>query len=654
METQEQKSNLAQLRDVRLEKIQSLRKMGIDPYPAIAKKDVDIKKVLESFSEFENKTIKLAGRLMSLREHGQLVFGHIADQSAKIQLYIRNDTINSYNKERQNLGFSELNLLDVGDFVNVEGTITKTKTGEISVLVKDLWLISKALRPLPDKWKSITDKETRYRRRYLDLTMNQETKELFVRKAKFFEAARDFLTSRGFMEVETPVLEYKTGGADARPFITHHNDLGIDLYMRISTELYQKRLIGGGYEKIFTLGPNFRNEGVDDEHLQEYQQIEWYWAYADYKDNMQLTKDLFIYLAQQVYGRTVFETRGHKFDLAKDWKEIDYAKIIKSRLGINIFKDSELKMLRVIEKAGIHLKGRLNRNRLIDNLWKIIRKTIPGPAFLINEPKFMSPLAKSLPDNPELTQRFHIIIAGSELGNGYSEINDPVDQLDRFLEQEEARLEGDDESQMLDIDFVEMLEYGMPPTSGFGMSERVFWYLEDISGREGTFFPLMRQELENSTKQIYGDILRPDKIKVRHQDKSRKMVLVLNKELKGWELTNTIGHLSAYLGSRVGENITSRPTFTTQDGKELPANSQYPIITLAAKSSQLIDLMDKLNKESLQFLIYVDEMIKFSDDVQLAKMISQKELDKLNILGIGIFGENDKINILTKKFSLWK
>ncbi|HOY46695.1 MAG TPA: DUF2000 family protein [Candidatus Dojkabacteria bacterium] len=311
-------------------------------------------------------------------------------------------------------------------------------------------------------------------------------------------------------------------------------------------------------------------------------------------------------------------------------------------------------MLRVIEKAGIHLKGRLNRNRLIDNLWKIIRKTIPGPAFLINEPKFMSPLAKSLPDNPELTQRFHIIIAGSELGNGYSEINDPVDQLDRFLEQEEARLEGDDESQMLDIDFVEMLEYGMPPTSGFGMSERVFWYLEDISGREGTFFPLMRQELENSTKQIYGDILRPDKIKVRHQDKSRKMVLVLNKELKGWELTNTIGHLSAYLGSRVGENITSRPTFTTQDGKELPANSQYPIITLAAKSSQLIDLMDKLNKESLQFLIYVDEMIKFSDDVQLAKMISQKELDKLNILGIGIFGENDKINILTKKFSLWK
>ncbi|HOY46694.1 MAG TPA: OB-fold nucleic acid binding domain-containing protein [Candidatus Dojkabacteria bacterium] len=321
METQEQKSNLAQLRDVRLEKIQSLRKMGIDPYPAIAKKDVDIKKVLESFSEFENKTIKLAGRLMSLREHGQLVFGHIADQSAKIQLYIRNDTINSYNKERQNLGFSELNLLDVGDFVNVEGTITKTKTGEISVLVKDLWLISKALRPLPDKWKSITDKETRYRRRYLDLTMNQETKELFVRKAKFFEAARDFLTSRGFMEVETPVLEYKTGGADARPFITHHNDLGIDLYMRISTELYQKRLIGGGYEKIFTLGPNFRNEGVDDEHLQEYQQIEWYWAYADYKDNMQLTKDLFIYLAQQVYGRTVFETRGHKFDLAKDWKE---------------------------------------------------------------------------------------------------------------------------------------------------------------------------------------------------------------------------------------------------------------------------------------------------------------------------------------------
>jgi lysyl-tRNA synthetase class 2 len=254
---------------------------------------------------------------------------------------------------------------------------------------------------------------------------------------------------------------------------------------------------------------------MDDEHLQEFYDIEWYWAYADYRDNMKLVRELFLEIAKKVYGKTDFETRGHKFDLADEWKEIDYATSIKDNFDIDIFKDSDEKILDVIKKNNIEMGGEVNRNRIIDTLWKDIRTKVSGPAFLVNQPKFISPLAKSHEDNEELTQRFQVIIAGSELGNGYSEINDPQDQLERFLEQQELRESGDDEAHMLDIDFVEMLEYGMPPVSGYGHSERIFWFMEDVTAREGTFFPQMRIETENLTKEIYKD-------KVKFEDVKKK------------------------------------------------------------------------------------------------------------------------------------
>lgn len=311
------------------------------------------------------------------------------------------------------------------------------------------------------------------------------------------------MLEKGFVEVETPVLEHFTGGADARPFKTHHNTLDEDFYLRISTELYLKRLIGGGFEKIFTLGPNFRNEGIDDEHLQEYYQIEWYWAYANYRDNMDMVKEMFRYIAQNVYGKTKFESKGYSFNLAEEWQEIDYVEILKEKFGIDIFTSSDEEIHSVVKKQGIELEGAINRNRLIDNLWKAVRKDISGPAFLINEPKFMSPLAKSKQDDEKITERFHVILAGSELGNGYSELNDPVDQFERFSEQQKARDAGDEEAQMMDIDYVEMLEYGMPPTSGYAHSERLFWFLEDISAREATLFPQMKRYVDPLNNDIY-------------------------------------------------------------------------------------------------------------------------------------------------------
>lgn len=499
---EDQAYDLIGQRQQRLTKAAKLRAAHLDPYPARTIKEYPNKHVIDHFSELEGKSITVAGRVSSWREHGKVIFGDVVDQSGKLQLFIRANELE--NVTDGYLSWESLELVDIGDFVEAFGVVTKTQTGEVSLLVKKLRIITKTIRPIPVK---LENKEERYRRRYLDFVVNPEHRERFIRKAAFWRANREFMQERGFVEVETPVLEHVTGGADARPFVTHHNDLDEDLYMRISTELYQKRLIGGGFEKIFTIGPNFRNEGISDEHLQEYYQIEWYWAYADYRDNMHMVKEMFRHIAQAVYGKTQFTTRGHTFDLADKWQEIDYVATIRDRFGVDIFADSEDKMLSVLQENNVYLDGDNNRNRLADNLWKVIRRSIAGPAFLINEPAFMSPLAKAKSDDPRLTERFHVILGGSELGNGYSEINDPQDQLERFLEQQQLRDAGDDEAQMLDIDYVEMLEYGMPPTSGYAHSERLFWFLEDVTAREGTLFPLMKSEVHKTTRKIYSDVV---------------------------------------------------------------------------------------------------------------------------------------------------
>lgn len=485
-------SRLEEILKEREKKIVSLKKMGIDLYPARSVKEKSNKEVVDNFEKYEGKTLTLAGRIMAWREHGKLIFGQIQDQSGKIQLFIREDTMASADKVKETLGFDNLDLLDIGDIIQATGEIVKTRTGEVSLQVIEIKILTKARLPLPEKWVGIVDPDEAFRKRYLDLLMSPEKIHRFERKAKFWSKCREFMAEKGFIEVETPVLEAVTGGADAKPFVTHMNTIDQDFFLRISTELYQKRLIGAGFEKIYTLAPNFRNEGMDDEHLPEYYSLEWYWAYADYRDNMQLTRELYRYLAKEIYGKTKFVSRGMEYDLADDWEEIDYLKVIKERIDIDIMNSTDSEMIEAIKKAGVKLTGEINRARLIDNCWKIVRKTIAGPAFLINEPKSMSPLAKSKPEDPTLTERFHIIIAGSELGNGYSELNDPMDQKERFDEQQKAREKGDEEAQMMDLDFVEMLSYGMPPTSGFGMSERVFWFMEDVSAREGTLFPPLR------------------------------------------------------------------------------------------------------------------------------------------------------------------
>ncbi|MDO8528512.1 MAG: lysine--tRNA ligase [Nanoarchaeota archaeon] len=472
----------------RIKKIEELRKKKINPYP----NKFDKKKSLVECSKSKSGSkVQTAGRLISKRDIGKIAFGKLLDFSGNMQVVFQDK------KTPEKVFDFFKSYIDIGDFIGIEGKTFKTKTGEYSILVTKLELLSKSILPLPEKFHGLSDEEERLRKRYLDIMMNPEVKELFVKKYHFWKSVRDFLTKKGFMEVETPALETMPGGADARPFITHHNTFDIDVYLRISMgELWQKRLMVAGFEKIFELGRQFRNEGISSEHLQDYTQMEFYWAYANYEDGMKLVEEMYKYITKQTLGTLNFTSRGFKIDLSKPWKKIDYASEIKKQTGVDFFKSTAKQIEDKLTKLGIGFEPNLEKERLIDLLWKYCRKNIGGPAFLVNHPVEVSPLAKRNPKKPGVVEEFVIILAGSELGKGYSELNDPIDQENRFLRQQELRKAGDEEAQMHDKDFVEALKYGMPPTCGFGLSERLFAFLVDKPVRECQIFPLMKPQSE--------------------------------------------------------------------------------------------------------------------------------------------------------------
>jgi len=426
---------------------------------------------------------------MLLREMGNITFITLQDEAGRIQVVLNKKEFSAPDDYK----FWVKNL-DLGDFIGVDGERFDTNKGERSVLVKRMTLLTKAIRPLPDKHKGLSDEETRLRKRYLDLLLNPEVKEMAYKIDRFWNAIRSFLKERGFVEVFTPALELTTGGGDARPFTTHHNALDIEVKLRISMgELWQKRLMVGGLEKTFEIGRQFRNEGMSAEHLQDYTQMEFYWAYANYEMGMALVEELFKYVAQETFGTLKFSMRGFEVDLGRPWERYDYAETLMRFTNVDIANTSIEEVEKRLRELGVEYdrKG-FNLARGVDALWKYCRKQIAGPGFLVNEPLALSPLAKRSPAHPDVVERFHVIIAGSELGNGYSELNDPIDQANRFAEQQKMRDAGDEEAQMYDKDFVEALEYGMPPTCGFGLSERVFCYFMDKPARECQIFPLMR------------------------------------------------------------------------------------------------------------------------------------------------------------------
>lgn len=488
---------LSDYRDERLKKLSEIKERGIDPYPAKSNRDTKIGHILENFDELNGQTVTIAGRIMAIRSFGKLAFVKIRDYTGEIQIFMKK----AEETPEGTFGVKDIKLLDNGDFIEAEGLVGKSQTGEISVFSDNVRLLTKSLRPLPGR-DGFTNKEERFRRRYVDMNVNLEVRERMVRRSKFWQATRDFMNSHGFIEINTPVLEHTTGGADATPFVTHMDALDEDFYLRISQELPLKRLLGAGFEKVYDIGPRFRNEGVDDEHLPEHIAFESYSAYDNYEDGMELYEEMIKYVAKETWGTLEFHVGGFDINLDQKWPRIKYADLLKEKYNVDVFNPDrdQLKTILMenwkaedLSKSAFEKKlDEMSTAHLIDNVWKLIRKTSAGPYWLIEEPLSLSPLAKVVPENPLVTERFHPIIAGTEMGNGYSELNDPLDQLARFNEQQALRDAGDTEAQMLDEDFVEMLEYGMPPACGWGNSERNFWLLEGVSGREGVPFPIIK------------------------------------------------------------------------------------------------------------------------------------------------------------------
>jgi len=483
---------LNELLKVRREKLDELKAKGIDPYPYTYNKTHTAAGILEKFKDIKEgeegkDEVSIAGRLMTKRGHGKASFAHLQDDTGRIQIYSRQDGIG---KDKYDI----YRKVDIGDYLGIKGHVFRTKTGEITVKVSDFEILCKSLHPLPEKWHGLQDKELRYRERYVDLMVNPEVKEVFIKRCKIVSLIRKFLEDRGFLDVETPILHVLQGGAAAKPFATHHDALDMPLFMRIAPELYLKRLIVGGFERVFEMGRVFRNEGMSFKHNPEYTILEIYQAYADYNDIMKLCEDLIVAAATEVLGTLKIEFKGEKVDLTPPWRKISLMDALKEE-GIDIKGKSEPDIRKVAKSKGIEGYEEMGIGKIINVMYdKFVEPNLRQPTFIIDHPIETSPLAKKHRKKKGQVERFELIIAGMELANAFSELNDPIDQRERFNKQAELKAAGDDEAESMDEDFLRALEYGMPPTGGLGIGiDRLVMILTNQpSIRDVLFFPHMR------------------------------------------------------------------------------------------------------------------------------------------------------------------
>ena len=478
---------------VRLEKLQQLREAGVDPYGGRFDCTHTTAAVQRHFDQLEGQEVTLAGRLRAIRGHGKASFADLQDRDGRLQLYVRIDIAGSET-------YAIFHQLDIGDIIGVRGRVFRTHRGEISLEVHELTVLCKSLRPLPEKWHGLTDVDLRYRQRYLDLIVNPEVRQVFITRTRVLRAIRTFLDNRGFLEVETPSMHTIPGGAAARPFITHHNALDIDLYLRIALELHLKRLLVGGLEKVYEMGRIFRNEGLSTKHNPEFTMLELYQAYADYNDMMSLLEEMVAFVAREALAATTITYQGEELELTPPWPRLTMRAAIEKYTGIDFGELTTTAAARqAANELGVQLEPGLSQGQIVNEVFEnLVEPHLVQPTFVIDYPVAISPLAKRKKDNPELTYRFEAFIAGRELANAFSELNDPLDQRRRFEDQMAARAAGDEEAHRLDEDFLRALEYGMPPAGGMGIGiDRLVMLLTDApSIRDVILFPTMRPREE--------------------------------------------------------------------------------------------------------------------------------------------------------------
>ncbi|MBI2012092.1 lysine--tRNA ligase [Candidatus Daviesbacteria bacterium] len=645
---------LENLQKERLKKLKNIKNLGINAYPSL----VNRKQTTAQAVKMLGKNVAVAGRIRSLRPHGKITFADLEDESGKIQLFF---SLNELPGDKYDI----LANLDIGDFLSAEGEVFKTQAGEVTVKVKSYSLLTKSLRPLPSKFYGLADIEERYRQRYVDLIINPDVRKTLDIRHKAIRFLRNFMEEKGFVEVETPTLQPIYGGATAKPFVTSHHALDSKFYLRISDELYLKRLIVGGFEKVFEICKDFRNEGIDRQHNPEFTMMEFYWAYAEYGDLMKLTEEMVSKLVKEIHGNFKFKFEEKKLDFSAPFKRVKFADLVKEHSGIDLNEvDSEEKLLQVIKEKEIKLElhNVVGYGPLVDELYKTVAgPNITQPTFITDYPYEMLPLAKAKEEDPtrpssggKKAASFQLLCMGFELVKAYNELNDPAEQKKKWIDEINLGKKGLEEHQVLDEDYIRALEYGMPPTAGWGMGvDRLVSLLTNQhSIKDVILFPTLKPE----KKLKIPSLKRADESRVK-QDFSKKMVVVLNKSVKSWEAMNTVGHISAFLGNKMRESFDTGDYFKTKDGKKHPRNSQYPVVTLVASKKDLKKLINELRDTDLIYIGYVPEMVEFTDDQKLEKAISSMEDEKdekIEYLGVGIFGENEKMKELTKQFSLWK
>ncbi len=498
---------LAEIRTIRLNKAASLRQLGLDPYPSKSKRTAYSKSILDDFENQDGRVVTVAGRLMSWRKQGALSFGHVQDQTGKIQLFLRKNLVAVTDRATGTLGYTEMNLLDLGDLVEATGKVMRTERGEVSVLVEQFRLLTKSLRPLPDQWSGLKDREQILRKRYLDTILNPSTQERFASISRMVRAIREFLDAKGFLEFATPAIQPQYGGGTAKPFKTHVNALGCDMYLAISHELYLKRLIAGGYDKVYTVGRYFRNEGIDRSHHPEFSMVETMTAYENYEYNMDLVEEMFRHVAVKAFGKTQFNVRGHVIDFGEPWRRISMADAVLGKTDVDFRTlGGVAEAHEVLEKLEIQERPASVGESLVLAFEATVEPFLIEPTLVYGHPVEISPLAKPLAEDPRFVERFEIFVAGMECGDNWSEQNDPVSLLESWRKSYRKEDRDSGEFHALDYDFIEALEYGLPPTTGIGpgLERMAMIFTEQENIDDVIFFPLMRPSLSAFNAAVYG------------------------------------------------------------------------------------------------------------------------------------------------------